>query len=516
MKPSTEWWRYLAPLAVIAIIALLPVPAGLENHTWLYFAVFTGVIVGLILKPVPGAVVAMVGISIIAILSPWLLFSPEQLAQPGFKFTAKSLSWAVSGFSNSVIWLIFAAFMFGTGYEKTGLGRRIALILVKKMGHRTLFLGYAVMFSELIFAPVTPSNSARGAGIIYPIIRNLPPLYQSQPNDSSSRSIGSYIMWMGIVADCVTSAIFLTAMAPNLLLIGLMKSASHATLSWGDWFLGMLPLSILLVLLVPWLAYVLYPPVLKSGDQVPRWAETELQAMGPLCSREKRMLGLMVGALVLWIFGGDYIDAAMVGYSVVALMLLLRIISWDDIVSNKAAWNVFFWLASLITLATGLNNTGFISWWQTVSRQLKRLFANDGDGGVDCGVLSTALLFRQRHGVYLRSRTDDDCRCAGDAGNPAAGVLPDGWCGNWSGEHSYTIRHRPQSDLLRQWLSANGGLLATGGDFWADIPRIAGDYRLTVDARGVALSEDGAGNCSPAPNSFTQPVTPPAASADAR
>lgn len=140
--------------------------------------------------------------------------------------------------------------MFGTGYEKTGLGRRIALILVKKMGHRTLFLGYAVMFSELI-GTCNTVNSARGAGIIYPIIRNLPPLYQSQPNDSSSRSIGSYIMWMGIVADCVTSAIFLTAMAPNLLLIGLMKSASHATLSWGDWFLGMLPLSILLVLLVP-------------------------------------------------------------------------------------------------------------------------------------------------------------------------------------------------------------------------------------------------------------------------
>lgn len=233
MAPLAGWWRYLAPLVVIAIIAVLPVPTGLESHTWLYFAVFTGVIVGLILEPVPGAVVAMIGISIIAVLSPWLLFSPEQLAQDGFKFTANSLSWAVSGFSNSVIWLIFAAFMFGTGYEKTGLGRRIALMLVKKMGHRTLFLGYAVMFSELILAPVTPSNSARGAGIIYPIIRNLPPLYNSQPNSASSRSIGSYIMWMGIVADCVTSAIFLTAMAPNLLLIGLMKGASHTALSWG-------------------------------------------------------------------------------------------------------------------------------------------------------------------------------------------------------------------------------------------------------------------------------------------
>nr|WP_310605638.1 anion permease [Escherichia coli] len=119
-------WRYSAPLAVIAIIALLPLPAGLESPTWLYFAVFTGVLGGLILEPVPGAVVAMVGISIIVILSPWLLFSPEQLAQPGFKFTAKFLSWAVSGFSNSVIWLIFAAFWSCSGRASNGLYRRIA------------------------------------------------------------------------------------------------------------------------------------------------------------------------------------------------------------------------------------------------------------------------------------------------------------------------------------------------------------------------------------------------------
>ena len=99
MKPSTEWWRYHAPLAVIAIIALLPVPAGLENHTWLYFGVFTGVIVGLILEPVPGAVVAMVGISIIAILSSELLFSPEQLGFSCVLSSPPNPSPAVSGFS---------------------------------------------------------------------------------------------------------------------------------------------------------------------------------------------------------------------------------------------------------------------------------------------------------------------------------------------------------------------------------------------------------------------------------
>ncbi|OWF71247.1 anion permease [Yersinia frederiksenii] len=356
-------WRLLAPIMVAIIIALFPSPSGLPEHAWLYFAIFFGVIVGLILEPAPGAVVAMTGLAIIGVLSPWLLYSPEQLAEPGFKYTSKALSWVVSGFSNSVIWLIFAAFMFGTGYEKTGLGRRIALLLVKKMGHKTLFLGYAIMFSELLLAPVTPSNSAREAGIIYPIIRNLPPLYDSQPNTPGIRKIGSYIMWMGISADCVTSSIFLTAMAPNLLLVGLLKSSTDVALTWGTWFIGMLPLSILLIILVPWLTYVLYPPEIKEGNQVPEWATKELEIMGPLCRREKIMLVLMIAALVLWIFGSDFIDAAMVGYSVVALMLLTKVITWDDIISNKAAWSVFFWLASLIALATGLNQTGFISWF---------------------------------------------------------------------------------------------------------------------------------------------------------
>lgn len=363
MKKITFSWKSLAPVAVTLLIVLIPTPSGLPPHAWYYFAIFFGVIVGLILEPLPGAAVAIIGLATIGVLAPWTLYSPEQLATPGFKYTSAALSWAVSGFSDSVIWLIFAAFMFGIGYEKTGLGRRIALMLVKRMGHKSLSLGYAIMFSELVLAPVTPSNSARGAGIIYPIIRNLPPLYDSQPNCPGSRKIGSYIMWMGITSDCVTSSIFLTAMAPNLLLIGILKSATGLDLSWGTWFIGMLPLSILLVLLVTWLIYLLYPPEMKSSPQIPAWAAAELESMGPLCLREKMMLVLVLVALLLWIFGSSIISAAMVGYAAVGLMLLLKIITWDDIVSNKSAWNVFFWLASLIALATGLNQTGFISWF---------------------------------------------------------------------------------------------------------------------------------------------------------
>ena len=110
------------------------------------------------------------------------------------------MRWALSGFASSTVWLVFGAFMFALGYEKSGLGRRIGLLLVRKLGHSTLSLGYATTFADAILAPFTPSNTARSAGTLFPIVRNLPPLFGSMPNDSSARKIGSYIMWTTFVA----------------------------------------------------------------------------------------------------------------------------------------------------------------------------------------------------------------------------------------------------------------------------------------------------------------------------
>ena len=118
-------WPLLAPLATTLVIALLPTPAGLPPHAWYFFAIFLGCVVGLILEPLPGAVIGLVGVTLVALLSRWVLFSPEQLANDGFNAANQAFAWAISGFTNSTVWLIFGAFMFALGYEKTGLGRRI-------------------------------------------------------------------------------------------------------------------------------------------------------------------------------------------------------------------------------------------------------------------------------------------------------------------------------------------------------------------------------------------------------
>jgi L-tartrate/succinate antiporter len=364
-------WKALLPVIVAGLIAILPAPEGLAPHAWYFFAIFVGVVVGLVLEPLPGAAIGLIGVVLVAVLSPYVLFGPAELAKAGFKPANASLTWALSGFANTTVWLIFAAFMFALGYEKTGLGRRIALWLVKSMGRKTLTLGYAVTIADVILAPFTPSNTARSAGTVFPVIRNLPALYDSKPNDPSSRKIGGYLMWVAIAGTCITSSMFLTGLAPNLLAIELISKTAKVSFTWMDWFMAFAPVGVILLVALPLLAYVFYKPEIKGGNEVPDWARGEIAKMGGLTLREIELSVLVLLALALWIFGGDVINATTVAMAVIALMVILRVVSWDDILANKQAWNTLVWFGTLVALADGLNRVGFVKWFaDTVGAQM--------------------------------------------------------------------------------------------------------------------------------------------------
>jgi L-tartrate/succinate antiporter len=343
-------WKAVLPLLLGIIIALLPAPQGLNLTAWYFFAIFSAVIFGLILEPLPAAAVGFIGVFLVAVLG---LAGPKP---------ADNIRWALSGFSNTTVWLIFGAFMFAMGYDKTGLGRRIALILVKKLGRKTLGLGYAITFSDLILAPFTPSNTARSGGTIFPIIRNLPGLYGSSPGETS-RKIGAYIMWTAFAATCVTSSMFITSLAPNLLALDLVSKTVKISISWTEWFVGFLPVGIILILILPYLVYKIYPPEIKSSEEIPSWASQELDKLGKFSRKELVMALLAVLALALWIFGGNLIDATTAAGFVISLMIITGTVTWDDILANKQAWNVLVWFATLVALADGLNKVGFVTWF---------------------------------------------------------------------------------------------------------------------------------------------------------
>lgn len=346
------WWKVLVPVLVGVTLCLLPLPKGLSPAAWFYFALFAAAIAGLIVEPIPAAAVGVIGVTLAGVL---LLVDPTP---------AGSLKWALSGFSNSIVWLIFIAFMFAKGYENTGLGRRIGLLLVRALGKSTLGLGYAIAIADLVIAPFTPSVTARSGGTIYPIIKNIPPLYDSYPGESA-RKIGSYLMWVAVSTACITSSMFLTALAPNLLALDLLGKVAKISFTWMDWFVGFLPVGLILFLLNPYLSYKIYPPTIRTSTDVPKWAADELVKMGRMGRKELTMATLAVTALVLWIFGAQWfkLDATIVALMVFCVMIMFDVISWDDVVCNKAAWNVLIWFGTLVTLADGLKIVKFLDWF---------------------------------------------------------------------------------------------------------------------------------------------------------
>ncbi len=358
-------WKLLLPVVIGLAIAAVPAPTGLQPYAWHYFALFAAVIVALVLEPLPGGAIGLLGLTVAVILARFVLFSPEQMAKPGFAVPSAALAWALSGFANTTVWLIFGAFMFALAYEKTGLGRRIALALVKLMGRKTLNLGYAVLGADLLLAPFTPSNTARSGGTIFPVISHLPPLYESKPNDPSMHRIGTYLMWVAIATTCITSSLFMTALAPNVLAVELVRKTVHVDLRWLKWLYAAFPACLLLLATLPLLAYWVERPTVKGGTEVPNWAGGELKKMGGLTRKEGLLLVYVVGALGLWIFADAWINPTAVAMLVICLMLVTGVITWAEMMQNKDAWNTYFWFATLVALADGLSKVGFIGWFAT-------------------------------------------------------------------------------------------------------------------------------------------------------
>ncbi len=343
-------WRVILPLLVGGLVAALPVPAGLTTEAWRYFALFLAVIVSLITEPIPGAAAGLIGITVATVL---LLVAPRPV---------DSIRWALTGFADSTVWLMFVAFMFALGYAKTGLGRRIALLLVRRLGGRTLGLGYAIALADLALAPFVPSNTARSGGIVFPIVENIPALYGAAPGETR-RGLGAYVMWTAFATTCVTSSMFVTALAPNLLAVSLMKEIAHVEVTWTQWLIGFLPLGLLLFVAQPFLIHRLCRPAVTTTAEIPRWAGRELVAMGPLSRRELSMGLLAILALSLWIFGGRWIHATTVALLSLCLMIVTRVVSWDDVLEYRRGWNNLVWFATLITLADGLGRVGFLRWF---------------------------------------------------------------------------------------------------------------------------------------------------------
>ncbi|KAI4296403.1 hypothetical protein L6164_036364 [Bauhinia variegata] len=325
---------------------LVPKPAQVTAQAWQLLSIFLSTIAGLVLSPLPVGAWALLGLTT-TIVTKTLTFSA-----------------AFGAFTNEVIWLIVISFFFARGFVKTGLGDRIATYFVKCLGKSTLGLSYGLTFSEALIAPAMPSTTARAGGVFLPIIKSLSLSAGSEPGNPTSKRLGSYLVQSQFQSAGSSSSLFLTAAAQNLLCIKLAEELGVIVANpWVSWFKAASLPALFALLATPLILYKLYPPEIKDTPDAPAMAAKKLEAMGPVTQNEWVMVGTMLLAVSLWIFGERLgiasAVAAMIGLSI---LLLSGVLDWNDCLSEKSAWDTLAWFAILVGMAGQLTNLGIVSW----------------------------------------------------------------------------------------------------------------------------------------------------------
>jgi DASS family divalent anion:Na+ symporter len=73
------------------------------------------------------------------------------------------------------------------------------------------------------------------------------------------------------------------------------------------------------------------------------------------------------------------VNESTVAICVMALMLVLKIVTWDDVIKNKGGWNTLIWYGGIIGLSSLLSKVGFFVW---LAEALKNNISFDGHGNV--------------------------------------------------------------------------------------------------------------------------------------
>jgi divalent anion:Na+ symporter, DASS family len=333
--------RFLPVVCIGLVAALFLQPEGLSTQGWHLLVIFCCTIASIILKPLP-----MGAISFIAL---------------GFVIMTKiiSLQTVLNGFANELIWLIVMACFLARSLIKTGLGHRIAFRIISTSRGHPIGISYALSLICLILAPLVPSSAARAGGIIMPVLASLIGVIETK--SPKGQHLAPFLLMSVLHSTVITSAMFLTANVGNPILVKL-SSNFGIEITWFSWAMAAFLPGIISLLFLPLLLNYFLPCEIDAPERVIDYSKSELEKMGRMSTKEKLTLSVFIIMLICWT-GGNFFSIPATASAIlgVGLLLLFEILSWQDIINEELAWDTFFWVATLVTMAGELQALGVIS-----------------------------------------------------------------------------------------------------------------------------------------------------------
>jgi sodium-dependent dicarboxylate transporter 2/3/5 len=285
-----------------------------------------------------------VGIMIVG----FLVFS---LGSDYFNTNPESVKKYVNTWSDSVMWLLLGGFFLAEGMKKVGLDVSLFKLTLRRFGTKPEKLLLGIMLSTAAISMIM-SNTATAAMMIAMVT---PMLAQLGDGSNFRRSL-----LLGIAAASTLGGMgTVIGSPPNAIAVGSLENVG-IRISFTEWMVFGIPISILLVLSTWWFLNRLFPAEIKEletgfieAQEVEREALFEEEE-----NLRKRIVLIVLGVTaMLWLTNNLHgIPVAAVSGIPIMLLTMLGIINADDV--RQLPWDTLMLVAGGLSLGLAISETG--------------------------------------------------------------------------------------------------------------------------------------------------------------
>jgi len=230
----------------------------------------------------------------------------------------------------------------------------VALTFLERFDRSPRFLIFGILVSCAFFALLMPEHAV--AAMMFPIVLEVSSQLDLQPHRSQyGKALFLSMAWGAIIGGVGT---FLGgARAP--LAVGLLQESYGQTITFLQWVRAALPVVVLMVPLATAHLMLMFPPDIGEVKKARQFLRQELDRIGPMTAREKRMGLLILATILAWILLGHRIGLAEISILAAILLFILKIVHWNEI-EDYVNWSVIVMYGGAIAIGKALMETGAV------------------------------------------------------------------------------------------------------------------------------------------------------------
>jgi anion transporter len=327
----------LAAFAVPLALWLVAPPSGLSVEGWHIFLVLVGAGIAWLLEPIPDFAVAL------AMAGAWGVLGLATVAQ------------AFSGFASSSWVLALGALALAAAMLRSGLLFRAALMALRAFPATHTGQLLALVFGGVVLTPLVPLSVARVAAIA-PLAQELSRALGYAPRSKGSASLG----FAGLIGYWYFSSVFLTGLATNFFVVGLLSADDQRRFGWLGWLAAAAPVGIVCLIGALVVLLVMLRPE-RPGEVPAETIRRQSHILGPI-SRQEHVAIAGLAVLVVGLAAQPllHIDAAWLALT--ALVIVTAGVLDRERFRSSLDWGFLAFLGVLLGSGAVLQSGGVDKW----------------------------------------------------------------------------------------------------------------------------------------------------------